>query len=137
MRLFLDSSALAKRFITEKGTETVIEKCSTADEIAVSVLCIPEVISACNRLIREDKLTVEQYEWIKQELKSDIEQLTVVDLVQEVIQTSIECLEKGSIRTLDALHIASAVEYGCDLFLTADSRQCCISEQMGLKVQLV
>ncbi len=65
MKLFLDSSALVKRYIEEEGSIKVAERCNKADEIAVCIICIAEVLSACNRLLREKKSNLEQYKWIK------------------------------------------------------------------------
>jgi len=135
MKLFLDSSALVKRYITEEGTEAVNQLCADAGEVAVSILCITEVLSACNRLFREEKINNEQYQWIKNELFLDIEQSIVIDINHDVVKTSILCLEKGSIRTLDALQVASAHSYECDLFLTSDKRQASCAEEIGLHIK--
>ena len=48
MRLFLDSSAFAKRFVNEAGSQDVERLCSLADELALSVICVPEIVSALN-----------------------------------------------------------------------------------------
>lgn len=108
-----------------------------ADEISVCIVCVPEVISACNRLVREQKIDTAQYKWIKKEFLLDVGEFTVIDCTNEVIGTSIRCLEKGALRSLDALHIASAMEYQCDVFATGDARQKKIAVTMGLKVEMV
>jgi hypothetical protein len=61
VRAYFDSSALAKRYIVEPGTAEVLKHCSNASEILLSILCIPELISAFNRLAREKKITRIQY----------------------------------------------------------------------------
>jgi len=38
MRLFADSSALAKRYLPEPGRETVLARCAAADEMIISFL---------------------------------------------------------------------------------------------------
>ncbi|MBN2536517.1 MAG: hypothetical protein JXB88_26780 [Spirochaetales bacterium] len=57
MQLFLDSSTLAKKYIEEPATSTFFSYCKKAKSISVSVICIPEIISALNRLKREDKIS--------------------------------------------------------------------------------
>jgi predicted nucleic acid-binding protein len=37
MKIFLDSSALAKRYIPEKGSDKVITVCKKADELDISI----------------------------------------------------------------------------------------------------
>jgi uncharacterized protein len=137
MKIFLDSSALVKRYIEETGSQKVAERCAKAGEIAVCIICLPEVLSACNLLLREKKINQEQYNWIKNEFLLDINELVIIDLTDDVISRSIQCLEKGAVRSLDALHIAAAVEYKCGLFLSGDIRQKKIAGQMGLKVEIV
>ena len=44
MKLFLDSSAFAKRFIDEPGSADVEEARAQADELCLSVICVPEII---------------------------------------------------------------------------------------------
>ena len=137
MKLFLDSSALAKKYIQETTTSVLLSYCKKAIDISISVICIPEVISALNRLRREDKITIEQYNAIKVEFLKDIDDFEVMEITPSVINVSITCLEKGTIRTLDALHISCALASGCSLFLTSDKRQYVIAEKMKLKVELI
>jgi len=60
MRVYFDSSALAKRYIEETGTAEVMAWCERADELALSVVAIPELISAFCRLRREGRITDDQ-----------------------------------------------------------------------------
>ncbi len=101
----------------------------------VSVLCIPEVFSACNRLVREKLITTEQYSAIKHEFLLDIDSAVVVNLTEGIIEQSVACLEKGAIRSLDAIHVSSALVYGTDIFVTGDMRQKSVTELMGLAVE--
>ncbi len=56
MKAFFDTSAFVKRYVNEVGSEKVAEICKQADELALSIICFPEMISTLNRLIREGKL---------------------------------------------------------------------------------
>ena len=49
MKTFFDSSAFAKRYVEEPGSQTVDSLCREATEVALSVLCVPEIISALMR----------------------------------------------------------------------------------------
>jgi predicted nucleic acid-binding protein len=61
MKLFLDSSAFAKRFVEESGSQDIEKLCSQATALGLSVLCVPEIISALNRRLREKTLTQQDY----------------------------------------------------------------------------
>ncbi|MBN2536516.1 MAG: type II toxin-antitoxin system VapC family toxin [Spirochaetales bacterium] len=71
------------------------------------------------------------------EFLQDIDYFEVIEITSSIINIAITCLEKGTIRTLDALHISCAVFSMCNLFLTSDKRQCIIAEKMKLKVKLI
>jgi len=135
MRICFDSSALAKRYVAEPGTERVLEFCSLAREVILSVLCVPEIISAMNRLRREEKLSAQQYLTLKEELAADIRQATIVAVTQPVVARTIELLEKASLGTLDAIHVATALDSSCELFVSADRQQSAAARLAGLTVE--
>ena len=123
MRIFLDSSALAKRYVAEPGTEQVLRLCEAADEIILSALCVPELISGLNRLKREGKLSPTRYQGLKRDFAADVEAATLIDVGPLVIDRAIACLERTPVRALDAIQLASAMESMCDIFVTADYKQ--------------
>ncbi|OOO02289.1 MAG: hypothetical protein USCGTAYLOR_01513 [Chromatiales bacterium USCg_Taylor] len=55
MRVYFDSSAFAKRYISEPGTAEGLAWCDQATELALSVIAIQELFSAFCRLKREGK----------------------------------------------------------------------------------
>ncbi|TLY83330.1 MAG: type II toxin-antitoxin system VapC family toxin [Gammaproteobacteria bacterium] len=69
MKLFLDTSALAKRYIAEQGSDGVLRLCREAEQLAVSVICLPEMISTLNRLVQERRLSRAKYQVLKQTLQ--------------------------------------------------------------------
>lgn len=135
MKLFLDSSAFAKRFVEEPGSQDVELLCSQATELCLSVICVPEIISALNRRLREKSLTRRAYTQAKQRLAEDVRDTVVVNLTSDVVKTSIEILETTPVRTMDALHVACAVAWYADLFASADHRQIAAAKTMGLKTK--
>ena len=44
MRVFFDTSAFAKRYVSEAGTAAVLEWCDRATEIGLSGIALPEII---------------------------------------------------------------------------------------------
>src|SRR4030042_3271098 len=105
MRIFFDSSAFAKRYIEEPGSDKVEGLCVQATLLGVSSICFPEVISGLCRLSRDSILTKNQYEVTKGALLKDFEGITVCNITPAVIGHTIHILETNTLRTLDALHI--------------------------------
>ena len=85
MRVYFDSSAFAKRYIDETGTADVLAWCERASELALSVIALPELISAFCRLQREGRLTDAQYQIIKRALMTDIADALICDTTPQVI----------------------------------------------------
>lgn len=135
MNVFFDSSALAKRYIEERGSDQVQAILSSASALAVSVICVPEIISALCRRRRERKLSSDQYQTARASLLSDINDATVVGMTDEVVARAVALLERFSLRSADVLHIACAAEWSTELFVSADARQCGAAKAHGLKVK--
>jgi predicted nucleic acid-binding protein len=134
LNVFFDSSALAQRYIEEKGSDQVQAILSSASALAVSVICVPEIVSALCRRRRERKLSTEEYRNAKASVLSDIDDATVIGITEEVIAQAVALLEQFPVRSADALHIACAAAWSTDLFVSADDRQCKAARARGLRV---
>ena len=137
MRTFFDSSAFAKRYVEEVGSQAVDALCQRATELALSIVCIPEIISALNRRMREGTLSSGQYVEAKTRLSEDVEDAAIVNLTSSVLSRCTTILENSPLRTLDALHVACAVAWEADLFVSADKRQISAARKAGLRTRLV
>jgi len=137
MRVFLDTSAFVKRYVSEAGTDAVLEWCDKATEIILSGIALPEIISAFCRLHREGKITDTQYRQLKSLLLADIEDVAICDLTPAVLGLAISSLEKNVLRGMDAIHIGSAIALRADIFISADQRQLDAAARMGLRIESV
>ena len=137
MNAFFDSSALAKRYIEEKGSDQVQAILSSASSLAVSMICVPEIISALCRRRRERKLSTEEHRNANGSLLSDIDDATVIGITEEVIARAVALLEQFPLRRADALHVACASEWSTEVFVSADDRQCRAARAHGLRVEAI
>ena len=132
MKIFFDSSAFAKRYIKEAGSEEIEKYCSQADTLITSSICLPEIISALCRLKRQCLLTEGQYKLAKQAFLRDVEDVSICNITPSVINRSIHILETSKVRTLDALHIACALELEAEAFISCDIQQLSAAKTAGL-----
>jgi uncharacterized protein len=132
MKTFLDSSAFAKRFIEEDGSEEVESLCFRASELGLSVICLPEIVSALSRRLRETILTRAQYDVAKKQLLADVRDADIVQLTPSVLAAAVHILETNPVRAMDALHVACALEWKAELFASADVRQLAAARRTGL-----
>jgi uncharacterized protein len=135
VKAYLDSSSFAKRFVEEDGSDRVEITCAQASELGLSVICVPEVVSALNRRTREHTLTAIQYRKAKQRLIEDVRDADIVNLTPSVVGSAIRILETSPVRAMDALHVACALEWGADLFASSDDQQLKAAKRAGLKTQ--
>lgn len=137
MRVYFDSSSFAKRFIDELGSDAVEEICTKATALGLSIFCVSEIVSALNRRQRKNSITQSQYKKAKGRLIEDVRDADLVNLTTSVISSSLAILERTPVRTLDALHIACALEWKAELFVSSDNRQIKAAKQAGLNIQEV
>lgn len=93
MRTFFDSSAFAKRYVLEDGSQIVEDICIETSSLGISIICIPELISACNRKLRDKSLLLKDYHIIKRHLTEEIEDAIILTITPSVVKTSITLLE--------------------------------------------
>ena len=132
MKVFLDTSAFAKRYVVEKGSSAVMALCEQADVLVVSAICLPEFISALTRLLREKKLVQKEYEILKVGALSDLADVDICQITQPVLMSALTLLESNPLRAMDALHVACALNVGTEFFVSADRRQLKAAGKAGL-----
>lgn len=137
MKMFFDSSAFAKRYIAERGSEDVDQLCMATDELALCVICVPEIVSALNRRVREKTIHRTDYSTVKARLLNDIRDVEIVQLTDDIVIRSLRILETNAIRAMDALHVASALAWKAQLFVTSDENQFKVAKALGMPCELV
>jgi len=132
VKLVLDSSAFAKRYILEDGSEIVDQLLQDASQLALCVILVPEIISGLNRRLREQVLSPDDYRQAKKQLLNDVRDAVLIQITPAVISRTVKLLENDVLRAMDALHVASALEWRAELFVSADKRQVEAAKNAGL-----
>jgi predicted nucleic acid-binding protein len=130
--LFLDTSALVKRYVDEEGTQLVIQLMDRDPEWVVSAVARTEAEIALCRLgfDRDDGDPV----W--RGLAEDLARCYVVPVDPACLERAGQVGCQYEIRTLDALHLAAADRLPRPLVvLTFDRRQADAARAMDLVVQ--
>ena len=137
MKLAVDSSAFAKRYVKEIGSDQLYQILQDATELALCVILVPEITSGLNRRKREGFLSLENYNLAKKQLLNDLRDATILQITPSVVLQSIKLLEANALRAMDALHIACALEWQADLFITSDKKQFEAAVNTGISSELV
>lgn len=133
MKVFFDTSAFAKRYVAEQGSGKVLTLCQQADNLVVSVICLPELISTLSRLVREKRLTKAGYLRLKNDAASDLADADICQITSDVLVLVVKLLESYRLRAMDAIHIAGALAVNADIFVSADHSQLTAARKAGLK----
>ncbi len=137
MKLFVDSSAFAKRYVFEDGTKIIEDLLQRASQLALCTIVVPEIISGMNRRRREQILLKSDYRKIRKQLLEDVHDAIVLQVTPAVISCSVKLLETNILRAMDALHVACALEWQAELFATADNRQLKAAKNAGLLTEYI
>ena len=137
MKLAIDSSSIAKKYVQEEGSDKLDLLLANASELAFCAIMVPEIVSALNRRLRERVLSAAEYRAIKKQLLVDVRDAIVLQITPAVISRAVNILENNVLRTLDALHVACAIEWQADLFLTSDKRQFVAAKNTELHAEYI
>jgi len=100
-----------KRYVPETGSEQ-LRSLLQSDPVAISTLAMVELASALTRRTREHDLTAEQSLAIMRQFLADLSGFVVLGLTNVITQEATMMLltsrESLTLRSLDALHLASA-----------------------------
>ena len=125
---YLDSSALIKRFVAEKGSERVHKMIEKEGPIATAKIAYVEVHSGLARKKREGALSAGRHAFICRQVELDWNSYVRMDLTDEVLTLARELFQRHPLRAFDAIHLASALILKASLaeqvvFAGADERQ--------------
>ena len=145
-RFFLDSSALVKRYHKERGSERLDELFSATDNrFFVARLALVELHSTFARLVRERVLTQDSLTQILIRLNADVASglLSIVAVSGPRFDAASDILRTHgltyNIRTLDALHLATAQALDrrsrLTTFVVADKKLSASAVACGLNVE--
>jgi hypothetical protein len=77
-------------------------------------------------------LAMADYRAARRQLLSDVRDATILQISPSVVSRSIKLLESNNLRAMNALHVACALEWKPDLFVTSDKRQLAAAQNAGL-----
>ena len=122
--VYVDTSAFLKLFIVEPGSEAMLQlSLAHLGNLASSDLLIAETIGTLNR--RELDVS---------DAKAALRAVHLMPIRRDILDTAAE-LSKFGLRTLDGIHLATAisVKSNLDAFITFDHKLAEVAQQLGLR----
>ena len=128
MTLYVDTSALLKRYVAEHDSEAAEQLMATDPVLVTSRLTEVEVRRNLSRLLNSADASVS-----KRQLLNDLDSFALVSLDAATCNEAARIAEQTLCRSLDALHLAAAVRAGpSTTVLTFDNRQAQAARSLGL-----
>lgn len=139
MILYLDTSALVKLYVRERGSAQVRSLVSAAKAVATSMVAYAEARAAFARLRRERPVSTRRHRERVAQLNRDWNRYAVIELTAAVARNAGELAELQGLRGFDAIHLASAQWLSSAqgdevLFQAFDRRLAAGAESAGLAV---
>ena len=139
MAIYVDTSALAKRYVLEAGSDAFdafLESCD--DDCVITPLGGCEFESILQRLRRENLIDADFAEQARREFFADLQTAlwVVRPFATACFPQAAELMRRLDLplATLDALHLAAALDAGCASLATADRRLSQAAARSGLTV---
>lgn len=137
--LYLDTSALVKLYVREKGSAAVARQLGMADAAASSIVAYAEARAAFARLLRERPAARTRHRQRMEQLGRDWNRYAVVELTPALSHNAGELAERHGLRGFDAIHLASALwlksTWAGELsFMAFDARLASAADSAGLTI---
>ncbi len=131
MSLYVDSSALLKRYVEEPDSEMAESLLRSDPSLLTARHTVLEVRRNLARLLEERDAATARAAFLE-----DLDALSIVELDEVTCEMAAAIAELTGVRTLDALHLAAAQRIGSPAvpFLTFDLRQAQAARGLGLTV---
>ena len=139
--IYIDTSAYLKIFLKEKGSDKV-RKLVKENSLLASAILTSECFSAFSRRRQGKEINDKTFDSLVNRVKKDLPYIEIVRLTDDVLRRTEELLLQSTVRTLDAVHVASALLFqestGIALtFVTSDKKQAEFTNDKGLNTVFV
>ena len=141
-RLYVDTSALAKWYLPEHGSDAVTEIIQQHAPVLITRLTQLEMRSLLARRRRERAIRPAVEAKVLSAFRADVEQghLVCHPVTDEPVRDAFEILDRLTsvpLRTLDALHLALARHLAAEVVVTADRVMAVAAKALDLRVMTV
>lgn len=109
MILYLDASALVKRYVAERGSLQVAQVIARAEAVGSSLICRAETAAALSKAVRTKTLTRDEAASALQVFRSEWPSLVRVQTTETLIARADTLAWELGLRGYDAVHLASAL----------------------------
>jgi predicted nucleic acid-binding protein len=112
MILYLDTSALVKKYFEEKSSPEVISAWKSSLGISTSAVAYAELLAAVYRKASEARVKKSLFESVVSTFQEDWSSFIIVEVDNRLNETIHKVIANHGLRGFDAIHLASALTIG-------------------------
>ena len=109
MMLYVDSSALVKKYVEEPGSDRVLKLLAQSGMAVTSKLAYPELLAGLGRKRREKGITEKDYRDALVDFESDWNAFLIIEFQDELLAVIKLLTMKHALKGADLVHLASAL----------------------------
>jgi len=131
---YIDSSLFLKLLFDEPGTSQAQILWDSDPVLISSRLLRIEARATLARGKLDGRITQQKAKVVTKTFDDLWARLTVVEISEQVAESACEIAESTRLRSLDAIHLASAMAVSADLFGSSDVQLCNAASELGFAV---
>jgi uncharacterized protein len=131
---YIDSSLFLKLLFDEPGTSQAQMLWDSDPVLISSRLLRIEARATLARGKLDGRITQQKAKVVTKTFDDLWARLTVVEISEQVAESACEIAESTRLRSLDAIHLASAMAVSADLFGSSDVQLCNAASELGFAV---
>ena len=109
MIVYLDASALVKRYVHERGSDEVAGLVAESDAVGTAATSAAEVTAAIARAARMALISREEAESAREALQSDWDFLMRLQVTEALVRRAASLAWEQALRGYDSVHLAAAL----------------------------
>lgn len=142
VKIYLDTSALIKRYVEEQGTELVdrlFERASPEITLVISLWNLSESMVALDKYRRRGAISDEELRGVVRHLIAEIREywekgyLRIVPLHPDLVVETWRYILNQHVYAGDAVQLATCVRERCDFLVAADQQLLEVCRQVGIE----
>ncbi len=134
MIAYIDSSLFLKLLFDEPGTSQAQMLWDSDPVLISSRLLRIEARATLARGKLDGRITQQKAKVVTKTFDDLWARLTVLEISEQVAESACEIAESTRLRSLDAIHLASAMAVSADLFGSSDVQLCNAASELGFAV---
>lgn len=136
---YVDTSVLVKHYVESEESSAYASELIVDHRVYVSVIAQVELFSALARKLQMKEIPAEDAKRVKNAFLSDCKRMGFIEVSDGVIKEAQNLVFKSSIKTLDAIHLASSITLRDIIdtslpFITADKKLASAAKSEGFEV---